>query len=298
MESSLDTLGYIYSYTNLSLYSGSTQVRGNIEVWYTQQWMVSRNRLTGKYINSSPSYLTGENSLPQILFINNTATGAVNQTNALLHASHNILVNHIAGGISKRHMNGNKISLFNNLIKGTNSNAHILAAFLIDIWIVTDNLHVKGQSTLGYTAADTAHADNAQSLAFQLNTGVFFAVPLALLESFIGNRNMTSHSHHHGKGMLSGSNGITPWRINNNNALVGGSSNINIIYTYTGTADNLQILGSCNNLSSYLGGRADNQSIIVRNNRQQLLSGQLVTNITIKFVLQNVYSHLGNAICD
>jgi len=50
---------------------------------------------------------------------------------------------------------------------------------------------------------------------------------------------MTSHSHHHGKGMLSGSNGIAPWGINNNNTLVGGSSNINIIYTYTGTANNL-----------------------------------------------------------
>ncbi len=271
MEGCLDALGYINSYANLGFYGRSTQMRGNIKARYPQERMVSRDWLAGKYIHSSSCNLTGENSLPEILLIDDTATGTVNEANALLHLCHDIFIYHVAGGVSKRHMDGDEVGLFYNLIKGAYGYAHILAAFLVDIRIIANDLHVKGQGTLGYAATNTAHAHNTQGLALQLYAGVLFAVPLTLLEGFVGNRNVTSHGHHHGKGMLSGSNSIAPWGIDNNNALVGGSSNINIVYAYTGTADNLQILGSCNNLCSYLGGRAYNQGIVFRDDGEKLL---------------------------
>ena len=195
-------------------------------------------------------------------------------------------------------MHGDEIGFLYNLVKGAYSHAHVLAAFLVDIWVVADDFHIKGQGALCHAAADTAHADNAQGFALQLNACVLLAVPLALLEGFIGNRYMARHSHHHGTGMLGGSNGVAARGVDNNNALVGSGSDIDVVYAHTGTADNLQILGSRNNLGCNLGGGAHNQRIVIRDNSQKLIGWQLVPYIALKLILQNVYSHLGNAICN
>ena len=98
--------------------------------------------------------------------------------------------------------------------------------------------------------------------------------------------------------MLGGSNGVAARGVDNNNALVGSGSYIDVVYAHTGTADNLQILGSRNNLGCNLGGGAHNQRIVIRDNSQKLIGWQLVPYIALKLILQNVYSHLGNAICN
>ena len=239
VEGSLDALCHIYGNTDLCLYGGSTQMRGYIDAGNPQQRVVSRDRLAGEYIHSSACYLAGQHCLTEVGLVDDAATGAIHQAHALLHAGHDILVDHVAGSVGERHVHGDEIGFLYNLVKGAYSHAHVLAAFLVDIWVVADDFHIKGQGALCHAAADTAHADNAQGFALQLNACVLLAVPLALLEGFVGNRYMARHSHHHGTGMLGGSNGVAARGVDNNNALVGSGSNINVVHAYTGTADNL-----------------------------------------------------------
>ena len=194
-------------------------------------------------------------------------------------------------------MYSDEISSFNNLIKGTNLYAHILSTFFVDEWVIADNLHVKCQCTLCNTTADTAHTDNAQSLALQLNTGVLLAVPLTLLESFISNCNITGHSHHHSEGMLSSGDGITTWGVDYDDTTSSSSRYINVINTYTSTANNLQVLSSCDYLSGNFGSRANDKSIKFRDNLQQFLSRELILFHTLE-IGKDVNGFLRYAISD
>ena len=241
-------------------------MRSDKDILYAQKWVICRNWFTGKNIHCCSGHLSVKNGIPEVFLNNDTTTGTVDKANPLLHLIHYLFVNHSTGGIGERHVYSNKIRLGNNILKGTNLNPHILGTFFIDIRIVADNLHFKGQCALGHTTADTAHTDDAQSLILQLHTSILLAIPLALLQCLICYWNITGHGQHHSTGMLSGCIGVTARRINNDNAAGSRCRNINIIHTYTCTAYNLQISCRIDNLCSNLGGRAYNQSIKLRNN--------------------------------
>ena len=263
---------------------------------YADQRMVFPYRLAGEYIDCCTGYNPLLHGFGQIFFDDYAATGAVHEAHALFHLLHLLHANHALGVRRQRHMYRDEVRLGDNIIQCSYRYTQILGPVFIDIGVISDDIHIKGHGPFGHTRTDTAHADNAQRLVPQFHAHILLAIPLALLHGFIGNGNIAGHSQHHGHGMFRSGDGIAAGRVDDDNPLGRSSRNVDIIHADTSTADYLELLCPVDDFSRHLRGRTHHQCIILRNNFQQFLGGNLVPHIYFKLLLQKLNALGRNAI--
>ena len=252
---------------------------------HTHERMVFAHRLAGEYVNSRAGYNTLLYSLRQIFFDDNAATSTVYKAHALFHLLHLFHGNHALGVRRQRHVYRNEIRLGDNVIERAYRHTQILGTVLVDIRVISDDIHIKGHGSFSHTGTDTAHTNNAQSLVPQFHAHVLLAIPLAFLHGFVGNGDITGHGQHHSHGMFGSGDGITAGRIDDDNALSSSCRDINIVHAHTGTADNLKFFCPVDDLCCYFRGRTHHQCVILGNDFQQFLCGNLVPYVNLKFLL-------------
>ena len=263
---------------------------------HTDERMVRTDRLAGEYVDGGTSHNPLLHGFSQIFFDDNAATGTVYQAYALFHLLHLFHANHALGVRRQRHMHSDEVRLGDNIFKRAHGHAQILGTVFVDIGVISDDIHIKSHGPFRYAGTDTTHADNAQRLIPQFHAHILLAIPLALLHGFIGNGDIAGHGQHHGHGMFRSGDGIAAGRVDDDNPLGRSSRNVNIIHANTSTADYLELLCPVNDFSRHLRGRTHHQCIILRNNFQQFLGGNLVPHIYFKLLLQKLNALGRNAI--
>ena len=132
-------------------------------------------------------------------------------------------------------------------------------------------LHAETLAALGHLPADAAETDESQGLALDLGAGELGTFPFALLEAFVGLRDVARKRQEHRDGMFGGRDGIAARDIHDNHALSAGGGDIDVVHADAGAPDDLDFFGDRGNDSAViLRLAADNDGVDVR---RRLFSG-------------------------
>ena len=98
--------------------------------------------------------------------------------------------------------------------------------------------------------------------------------------------------------MLAGCDGVRFRRIHDSDALLGGLGDINAIYTDTGAADDLQVLGCIDDGLGDLRLASGDDGIIVSDHLTQLFFFHVRLDVNDEFFFQDFFCFFGNVCGD
>ena len=297
LECRKDALRHVHGNPDLRLHRRCAEMRREDDAGNAQQRMIRRNRLTGEHVDCRACHDAILHRLGQIRLVDDASAGTVHKAHALLHLLHLFHGDHALGLRSQRHMHRDEVCLRNHIIQGTHLDTKGLRTLLIDIGIIGDDIHVKGQGPLCNAASDTPHSDNAESLSAKFHAHIFLAVPFALLQGLVGNGDMAGHGEHHGHGMLRGCDGVAAGGVDDDDASCGCRRNVDVVHADAGPADDLEFLRTLDDIRRDLGSRADHQRIKLRNDGKKLLMGNLLLHYHFELLLQKLDTLCRNTIC-
>ncbi len=137
--------------------------------------------------------------------------------------------------------------------------------------IVSEHLHVESAGHLGHGHADPPEADQAQDLAVELISRVFLAVPGPGFETVAGGDHVAAHGQHQRHRVLGGAERIAPGRVHHKDSLAGRLLDVDIVHPHAGPGDALELARISQNLRRDFGVAADDQPVILADDRGQLV---------------------------
>ena len=214
--------------------------------------MIRRHWFLFEYVDRRPSNEPLAHCRSEICLVDDAAARTVDETHPLFHAPHFLHGNHAARLLRERHMDSDEVGFFYNIVEQTDRHAERLCTLFVDIGIVGDDVHVKGEGALCNAAADASHADDAERLAAQLDTDIRLAVPLPPLHGLIRRRDIARHREHHRHRVLRRRNRIAARRVDDDNAAFGRRLHIDVVNADTRPADDLQIFRARDHVRRHL----------------------------------------------
>ena len=113
----------------------------------------------------------------------NTAPGAVDQSDTLFQLAGVGFGDQSAGFIGQRGVHRNEIAGGEQLLNVNQPHAHFLGFFMGGEGVIGDDVHAEGIHPFRNTRADFTQANDAQYLARKLGSGVLFTVPGAVFSA-------------------------------------------------------------------------------------------------------------------
>ena len=178
-------------------------------------------------------------------------------------------------------MHGDKVRCRKDVVERSDGHAECLCPLLVDVRIVRNDIHIKGECALCDAAADAPHADDAECLAAQLHADVCLAVPLSCVHGRIRRRNLACEREHHRHRMLRRGNRVAARRVDDNDAALRRRLHVNVVYTDACASDNLKFIGARQYIRRHLRGRTHHERIIIADDLHELLVRDLVTHIDL-----------------
>jgi hypothetical protein len=132
-----------------------------------------------------------------------------------------------------------------------------------------DHLHLQPDGAAGNHRADIAAADQAQGLAGDLDPHEGGFLPLARMGRGVGLGDHPGGGEQHGDGVLGGGDRVAKRGVHHHDALGRGGGEVNIIDPDPGAADDLQVIGFCDDIGGSLGGGPHRQTVILANDLGQ-----------------------------
>ena len=221
----------------------------------------------------------------QGMFVNQAATGAVDDAHALLGPGDGVGRQDVLGFRRHGHMQGDEIGPRQQVVQLHLLDAQVIGAFLAEEGIIRHHAHLQALGAVGDDAADIAGADQPQHLAgdFHAHEAVLF--PLAGLGAGIGRGQFARQRQHQRDGMFGGGDGIAEGRVHHDHAGAGGGGNVHIVHADAGAAHNLQVLRRLQDIGGQLGGAADGDAVILVNDLEQLFLAEARLHIGIHAAL-------------
>ncbi|MNC38647.1 hypothetical protein D3C75_872660 [compost metagenome] len=213
-----------------------------------QERMICLRRLLLEYVKGSSGDNAAVDGFNKRHFIDNAAAGTVDDAHAFFHHFKLRAGDHMAGFRGERGMDSDEIRATYDIIHRCQLYFKLFRTVSGQERVIGKDVHAKGFGPFGHLAADPAHTEYAERFAAKLYPKECFSVPDAGNGFGIGLRNMAGQCHHHGKSVLTGRDCISVRRVDDNNAVLCGCLQFNIVDAYTGAANHLEVSTRCNNL--------------------------------------------------
>src|SRR5262245_20909133 len=261
----------VFGNSSLRFYGRRPKMRSRYESLQLKERRF-RIRLDLKHIECGTCHLSRLQSIVEIEFVDNAASGAIDKAHAVLHASDRVLVDEVSGGVTERNMNGNEIRLFENIFDFDEFEAAGKVSIRIDVRVVSDDVHAHRLALPRDLASDAAQPDHAERLACKLHSFKFAFLPLPAFQSDVSLRNISGERKEHGNCMFRGCRRGSARRVHHQNSAFRGRVEINVIHTYAGATDNLQAIGLLHQLTVDNGAAADDDPIRVSHDTHQFVA--------------------------
>ena len=216
-----------------------------------------------EHIETGAGDVAGLDGIGKCRFIHQTATGAVDDTHALLGLGKVLCIEDAACLVGHRHVQGDEIGLRQQLVQLNLGDAHFLRAFRRQEGVISENMHLETECTRADDGADIAGADDAERLAGNFDTHEFRLFPLAGLRGAVGCRKLAGNCEHQRNRVFCRCDGVAERRVHDDDTAARGGRNIDIVDADAGAADNLEVGRSLDQLFGCLGGGADGETIVV-----------------------------------
>ena len=233
---------HLQGHVFLRLGCGGTQMGGADNVWQVEQ-RIFRCGFHFKHVKGGTSHMAGFQCLDQGRFVNQAATGAVDDANSLFGFGKVLGRQDIAGLIRQRNMQGDEIGTPKQFIKINLCHAKGFCAFIRQEGIIGDNFHMQADRAVAHDATDIACADDAKGFIEQLYPHEPGFFPFSGMGGSVGFWNLPRHRKHHRNRMFRSGDRIAKRRIHHNDALFRCRGNINIVHTNARAPDDLQVGG-------------------------------------------------------
>ena len=112
-------------------------------------------------------------------------------------------------------------------------------SFAPRIWM-GDDIQTSGLSDQGDMLTDFTKSDDAQGFALQLDTDEGFFVPSATGEFLMRLRNVARNGKQHAQGVLSGGQDVAKGGVHHDDAMLGGSSEVDVVDANPSAADDFE----------------------------------------------------------
>ena len=139
-------------------------MRSENAVRSTQKKATVLHRLGGQHVYCRAADHSAVKSLSQRRLVNHTAAGGIYKESGILHHSELLTAEHLKRCVVERAVNADDITLTEQLLKG-NEFSPRLVSYCSGI---ANNSHTEGICDLCHLLADTAVADNTESLTVKL----------------------------------------------------------------------------------------------------------------------------------
>ena len=168
-------------------------------------------------------------------------------------------------------MDGHEVGVLDDLLEGGEPDSEGVGDLLGKEGIVSDHGHVECLHTLGDLSSDTADTDDSQCLSVELDSGVLGPLPLAPVHGLVCERDVPCDCQEHCAGVLGCGQDVRRRSVHDQDSLIRGVGHVDVVDTYSGTADDAELLSSVDDLLGHLGSGPDDESIIVPDLRAQLV---------------------------
>ena len=280
-QSRTNALRHIDRHTDLCLHRGRAEMRREHDARNAAQRMILRERLALEHIDCRPRDDPILDRRRQIAFVDNAAARAVDETHGLLHLTQLRHRDHAARLLRQRHMYRDKVRRCKDVVERSDSHAECLCTLLIDVRVIRNDVHIKGERTLCNTAADTPHADHTERLAAQLHTHERLAIPRARVHRRIRRRDLACEREHHCHCVLRCGDCIAARRVDDNDPALRRRLYVDVVHADTCASDNLELIRTCNHIRRYLRRRAHHERVVVADDLHQFLVRNLIAYIDL-----------------
>ncbi len=204
--------------------------------------------------------------------------------------------NQVPGLIVQRRMHGNHICAADQFFERDQSGAEISGTLFADIWVIDHDVHLEGPRAQCHPATDFTKTNNAHRLVLQLVAGKWCALPLPAFQAGIGHRDVAAHGQQDRHGMFRRRVGIAKRCVDDNDATLAGSLDIDIIDADACPGYHFQAAGMLQQLGIDLGPGTGNDRIIITDYFVQLRLLKAKPHIQLDpgIVLQKLQPLLGN----
>ena len=139
--------------------------------------------------------------------------------------------------------------------------------------VVGQHPHAQAASILGYQEADAAEAEHTEGLATQLYAALapLALLPAAGLEVGVSLRDVARARHDESDGGSRRREHIALRRVDDDDAALGGFFDVDVVDAYSCTSHDAQLDAGLNDLGGHLGGRANDQAVVIGDTLQQLV---------------------------
>jgi hypothetical protein len=139
----------------------------------------------------------------------------------------------------------------------------------LHVGVVGDDLHAERGHPLRDERADAAQTHDTEGLLGQLDAGVLAPLPLAVLESGVGLRDVARGGEQETAGQLSRGHDVRGGGVDDHHAGLGGGGDVDVVEADAGSCDDLQFARGGYGLRVDLGGRTDQDRVDVGDGRKQ-----------------------------
>ena len=161
-----------------------------------------------------------------------------------------------------------------NLLQGGQPDAEGVCDLFREEGVVSDHGHVERLHAFGDLASDAAHADDSQDLPVELDPGVLGPLPLAPVHGLVGEGDVPRQCQEHRAGVLCRGEDVRGRGVHDEDPLVGGAGDVDVVHPYPGASDDLQVLPGLDHLGGDLRPGPDDQAVVVPDDRAELVLGE------------------------
>eukprot|EP00128_Syssomonas_multiformis_P013392 Colp12_sorted_trinity150504_noHs@33563 len=247
----------------LGLFCGATDVGGEDGVGAVLKNGLEVLRVaigfTGEHIESATSKMALLKSLSSSLNIDNIAAGQVEKVAALLHLEDASAAHEVAGLVSSRDVQTDKVGGLEKFIEGFD----VLSGTHRELGdnIVVDDLQADSLSKNGKLATDMAITDDAKHLATHLKAVAGNLVPATNMDLSVAVTELTSQHDNFSQSHLSDGTGVCIRSVKNGDTLRGSEREIGLVGTDAECTDREETVSSLENLLCELGLRTHTNDV-------------------------------------
>ena len=268
-----DELGDLRSSTDLGLFGGCAQMRGEDNVVKSVDGAVAY-RLVLPHVDACAAYLAALQEASHSLDVHDAAACAVDKDDAVFHDGVLIGTEHARRLFGLGHVDGDEVTHAAQLVDVCiELDAHGCGALCGDIRVVAGDLHAKGLGALDNEHAHATQAKHCQGLALQLDARELGAVPVAGLHGGVCDCGLAGDGQHEGDGLLCSRDNVGGRGVADDDAALCCGLRIDVVYAYAGTADDFEVSARLDDLAGHGGGAPHDEAVVIADKIDELLWG-------------------------
>ena len=212
-------------------------------------------------VEGGAGYLAGLECFGECGFDDELAAGAIDDADALLHDAERGLIDEAFCLGGEAYVEGEVVGLLEDVVDVDESDAVLAGDNRGYEGVVADDVHSEAGGTAGDFEADTAEAYDAEGFASELGALEGFFIPFSGVHGGVGAGDGAGEGDHEADCEFGYGYGVGAGGIHDDDALAGGGVGVDVIYAYSGAADDAEFGGGFEEFGVGLNGGADYERV-------------------------------------